>query len=162
MFLPIEPKGEFLVSSLGHSNVSTPHTIEEEEYQFPPISFPYTGIIPISFYRDLPPNYVNLAQLVSGTPSVSSLYHNPVWASGSMPTTGSFIRNMNPQQTVISVDTSVSMQPTILNPLVSSVQVTRLVQPMVSSLAFVNPSVPPVSAQVVPPLGGENLNVSMV
>ena len=57
----MEPKGDATVSSQDHSKVSTPHIIEEEEYQFPPKCFPYTGSIPISIYKDLPPNYVTLA-----------------------------------------------------------------------------------------------------
>lgn len=50
------------------------------------------------------------------------------------------------------------MQPNILNPLVSSVPVTYLVQSVVS----VSSSIPLVSGEAVPPLGGKNLNVSMV
>jgi len=158
----MEPEGEFPVFSLGHSEVSTSHTIKEEEYQFPPEGFPYTGSIPISVYQDLPPNYMTLAQFVSGTPSASLLYHNHVWAFGTMPTIGPFIRNSTPQQTVTSIVTSVPLQPTITNPLVSSVQVTPLVQPTVLSPTSISPSVPPVSAQVVPSSRKENLNVSMV
>lgn len=123
----MELEGEFPVSSLGHSEVSTPHIVEEEEYQFPPEGFPYTGSIPISVYQKLPPNYVTLAQLVSGTLSASSLYHNSFWASGAMPTMGPFIPNPTPQGMLISTVTSVPVQPTVLNPLVSSVQVTHLV-----------------------------------
>jgi len=107
LFPPMESEGEILVSSSGHSEVSTPHTIEEEEYPFPPEGFPYTRSIPISVYRDFPPNYVTLAQLVLGTPNASSLYHDLVWASGAMPTKGLFIQNLSSQHMVISTVTSV-------------------------------------------------------
>lgn len=124
----MESKGKIPVSSWGHSKVSTPHTVEEEEYTFPLEGFPYMGSIPINFYRDFSPNYVTSAQLVSGTPSTSSLYHNHVWAFCTMPITVMFIQNLTFQQTVISIVTSVPVQPTILNPLVLSVQVTYLAQ----------------------------------
>lgn len=158
----MEPEGEFSVSFMGHSEVSTPCTIEEEEVQFPPEGFPFTGSIPISVYQNFPPNYVTLAQLVSGTPSASSLCHNPVWDSGDMPATGSFILDLTAQQTLIPAVTSILVQPTFMNPLVSSVQVTHLVQPTVSSPTSIHPSIPLGSAQVVPPLGRKNLDVSMV
>ena len=74
----MEPEGEFLVSSPGHSEFSTPHTIEEEEDQFHLEGFPYTGIITTSVNLELLHNYVTLAQLVSGTPISSSLYQNPI------------------------------------------------------------------------------------
>ena len=74
----MEPEGNALVTSLDESKVSTPHTVEEEEHQYPPEGFPYTGSIPIKVYQDFSPNYVTLAQLVSCTPSASSLYHNLV------------------------------------------------------------------------------------
>ncbi len=101
LFLPMETEGEFLVSSPGHSEVSTPHIVKEEEDQFPLKGFPYMGSIPISVYWNLPLNYVTLAQLVLGTSSASSLYHNPVWGSGAMPTMAPFISNPTPQQTLI-------------------------------------------------------------
>lgn len=97
----METEGEFLVSSPGHSEVSTPHIVKEEEDQFPLKGFPYMGSIPISVYWNLPLNYVTLAQLVLGTSSASSLYHNPVWGSGAMPTMAPFISNPTPQQTLI-------------------------------------------------------------
>ena len=97
LFPLMEPEGEIQVFSLGHSEVSTPHIVKEEEHQFPPEVFPYIGSIPISVYQDLQPNYVTLAQLISGTPSASSLYHNHVWASSTVPTIGSFIVNLTSQ-----------------------------------------------------------------
>ena len=54
------------------------------------------------------------------------------------------------------------MQPTIPNPLVSSVQVTHLVQVTLSSHVTVNSSISPVSGQSIPPPGGQISNVSMM
>ena len=105
---------------------------------------------------------MTLAQLVLGTPSASLLYHNLVWVSGAMSNMGLFIQNPNPQQTLIYIVTLVPMQPTVMNLLSSSVQVTHLVQSMVLSPTSISPSVPPVSAQAVTPDGVHNLNVSMV
>lgn len=96
--LPVmEPKGDSLVTSLDESNIYTPQIVSEEEYPFPPEGFPYTGIIPISVYQEFLPIYVSLAQLVSATPSASSIYHNPVWTSGAITTTGPFIMNPTSQ-----------------------------------------------------------------
>jgi len=53
----MEPEGDATVTSPEVLEVSTPHTIEEEEQPFPPHGFPYAGGIPASF----PPNYVSLA-----------------------------------------------------------------------------------------------------
>jgi len=100
-----------------------------------------------------PPNYVSLAKLVLGTPSASSLYHNHVWASHAMPTTGLLIVNSTSQQVV----TLVLMQPTVPNPLILRIPVTRLVQPTV----FISSLIPLVNGQVVPFTGGKNLNISM-
>lgn len=97
LFPPMEPEGKALVTSPAQCEVSTPHTVEEEEHQFPIERFPYTGNIPISVYRDFPTNYVTLGKLISGTPTPSSLYHNPVWASDAMPTIGPFIQNPTSQ-----------------------------------------------------------------
>ena len=106
----MELEGNAPVTSPEESKVSTPHTVEEEEYPFPPEGFPYTGSIPAS----VPPNYVSLAQLVSGTPIATSIYHNLVWVSGVMPTSGLFISNSTSQQDV----TSLSMQHTVLDPFI--------------------------------------------
>ena len=57
LFPKIEPEGDAPVISLKESEVSTPHTVEEEELHFPPEGFPYSGGIRASF----PPNYVSLA-----------------------------------------------------------------------------------------------------
>jgi len=97
LFPAMEPEGDALVTSLDESEVSTPHTIEEEEHTFPLEGFPYIGSIPISVYQEFFPNYVSLAQMVLGTPSASSLYHNLVWASGTMPTIGLLIANLASQ-----------------------------------------------------------------
>jgi len=123
LFPAMEPEGDDLVTSPNESEVSTPHTVDEEEHPFPPEGFCYTGSIPISVYWELLLNYVSLAQLASSTPSASSLYHNPIWASGAMPTIGPFIENPTSQQAV----TSVLVQSTVLNPLVSSILVSRQV-----------------------------------
>jgi len=154
----MEPESDAPVTSLDKSKVSTPHTIEEEEHPFPPEGFPYTGSIPISVYQEFPPNYVSLVQLVSSTLSASSLYHNPVWASGAMLTPGPIIANPTSHQAV----TSVLVQPTILKPLVSSVPVTHLDQLAVLKNVTVSSFIPPVSGQDVAPSGGKNLSVSMV
>jgi len=57
LFPDMELEGDAPVTSPEESEVSTPHTVEEEEYPFPPEGFPYTGSIPAS----VPPNYVSLA-----------------------------------------------------------------------------------------------------
>ena len=109
----MEPESDAPITPLEDSKVSTPHTVEEEENPFPLEAFPYTGGILAS----LPPNYVPLAQLVLGTPSASSLYHNPVWASGTMPTLGPFDAKTTSQQVVISAGaTHHSEYPCIVNP----------------------------------------------
>lgn len=146
----MEPEGDAPVTSPNQSEFSTPHTVEEEEHKFSPEGFPYTGSIPINVYQGFPPNYLTLSQLVSSTPSASSLYHNPIWAFGSMPTTCMFITNPTSQQVI----TSFLVQPTIPNPLVSSVPITYSVQLAVSNNVIVSTSIHPVSGQVVPPLGG--------
>ena len=89
LFSDMEPKGDAPVTSPNKSEVSTPHILEGEEFSFPPEGFPFSEGIPSS----LPSNYVSLAQWVSGTPSASSLYHNTVWALGTMATSSLFITN---------------------------------------------------------------------
>ena len=158
----MESEGEIPISSLGHLEVSTPCTIKKQEYPFPPKGSPYMGSIPTSVHPELPCNYVTLAQLVLGMPTASSLYHNPIWAFGAMPTIGPFIHNLPSQQKVISIVTSVPVQPTIPNPLVSSIQATRLVQLTISSHVDVSSSIPLVSGQAVPPPVGKSLNMSMM
>lgn len=74
LFPNVEPKGNAPVTSPDEYEVSTPHTIEGEDFPFPHKGFPYSRGIPTIFS----PNYVSLAQLVLGTLSASSLYHNPV------------------------------------------------------------------------------------
>jgi len=150
----MEPKGNAPITSPDESEVSTPHTVEGEEFPFHPKGFPYSVGILASF----PPNYVSLAQLVSSTPNASSLYHNPVWVSGAMPTSGPFVTNTTSQQVV----TLVPVQPTVLNTIVSSILVTHQAQPAVSKNVSVSSSVPLISGQAIPPPGRKNLNVSMV
>jgi len=82
----MESEGEIPVSSPSHLEVSTPCTVKEQEYHFPLEGVPYMGSIPTSVHLELPRNYMTLAQLVSGMPTTSSLYHNPIWASDVMPT----------------------------------------------------------------------------
>jgi len=97
----MESKGEILVSSPGHSEVSTthtPHVVDEQGCSFLAEGFPYTGNISTSFYPEysetlFPHGHTSLGQLVSGTLSASSLYHNPIWSLGAMPTSGSFVHN---------------------------------------------------------------------
>lgn len=79
-----------------------------------------------------------------------------------MPTIGPFIQNPTSQQMVIFVVTSVPVQPTIPNPLVSFFQVTHPIQLMISSYVFVSSSIPPVSGQTVPLSRGKSPNVSMM
>ena len=69
-----------------------------------------------------------------------------------------FFMNMTSQQDV----TSVTIQPTVLNTLVSSIPVTRQAQPLVSNIVSISSSVLLVSGQIVPPPGGQNLNISLV
>lgn len=147
LFPNMELKFDALVTSLEESEFSTPHTVEEKALHFPPEGFPNSGGI----HASLPPNYVSLAQLVLGTPSASSLYHNPVWVSSAMHTSGLFVVNMTSQQAV----TSIPVQPIILNTLVSSIPVTRQAQPVVSKNVSVSSSIPLVSGQVVPLPGME-------
>ena len=60
-----------------------------------------------------PVGYTSLAQLVSGTPSASSLYDNPIWSSGAMPTSGLFVSNMASQIPVPTAVSSIPVQPTV-------------------------------------------------
>jgi len=154
----MQPEGDAPVTSPDESKVSTPHTVEEEGHPLPPEGFPYIGSIVISVHRELPPNYVSLAQMVSGTPSASSLYHNPVLESGAMPTTGFFITNLTSQQAF----TSVPVEPTIPNPLVSSIPVTVWFNKWSRRMSLSVLQSPPVSGQVLSSSGGQNLSVSMV
>lgn len=142
LFPDMGPQGDAPVTSPDESEVSTPHNIEGEELPFPLKGFPYSRGILASF----PPNYVSLAQLILGTPSASSLYHNPVWASSAMPTSGPFVTNTTSQQVV----TSIPVQPIVSNTLVSSVTVTHQAQPVVSNNVFVSSSTPLVSGPTVP------------
>jgi len=122
----MELEGDDPVTSPDEFKFSTPHIVEGEELQlqFPLEGFPYSEGIPASF----PPDYVSLGHLVLSTTSASSLYHNPVWASGVRLMSGPFVMNTTSQQAV----TSILVQPTILNALVSLIQVTFQSQPAVS------------------------------
>lgn len=77
----------------------------------------------------MPHGYTSLAQLVSDTPSAFSLYHNSIWSSGAMHTSGPFVQNLTSQPIVDTAVTSVPVEPTIPNPLISSFQLTVIVQP---------------------------------
>lgn len=156
LFSNMEPKGNAPITSPDESGVSTTHTVEKEELklQFPPKGSPFSEGIPASF----PPNYVSLGHLVSSTPSASSLYHNPIWALGIRPMSGPFVMNTTSQHAV----TSVIVKPTITNTLVSSIPITHESLLTVSKIVLVISSIPLVSGQIMPPLGGQNLNVSMV
>lgn len=79
-----------------------------------------------------------------------------------MPTLGLFIQKPTSQPIVHFVVTSVPVQPTIPNPLVSSVQVTHLVQLTASSPVSLSSLIPLVSEKVVPLPRGKNPNVSMM
>ena len=144
------------MSSLCHSEVSATHTlhvVHKQGYSFPLECFPYIGRILTSIYPWyskplLPHGHTSLAQLVSSSPSASSLYHNPIWSSGAMPTSGSYVQNPTSQPIVHTTVTSIPMQPTNPNPLILSFQ------PIVSSQVCVISLMPPVSGQVVPLPGG--------
>lgn len=98
----MESEGEIPVSSpiqLEVSGTHTPQVGDEKPYEFPPEGFPYTGAISSSIYPEfsdplLSHGYTFLAQLVLGAPSALSLYQNPIWSSGTMPTSCLFIQNM--------------------------------------------------------------------
>lgn len=156
LFSDMELEGDAPDTSPDESEVSTPHAVEGEELQlqFPPEAFPYSEGIPASF----PPGCVSLGHSVLGIPSALSLYNNFVWASGIMPMSGPFITNMTSQP----IFTSVPVQPTISNTLISSILVMHQSQPTVSKIVSASSSVPLVSGQIVPPLGGQNLIVPMV
>lgn len=141
LFLDMEPEGDDPITYLEESEVSTPDTVEEEDFHFRPEVFPYSGGIVAS----LPPNYVTLAQLVLGTPSAPPLYHNPGWASSAMPTSGLFILNTTSQ----GVFTLVLVRPTILITIVSSIPITHQAQRKFLKNVSVSSSIPLVSGQVV-------------
>ena len=107
-------EGEILTSPQGPPEVSiteTPSVDNESEYDFPLEDFPYVGRVPSQLHPKnsgpmLPHGYTTLDQLVSGTPSASSLYQNPIWSSNAIPTSGPFIPNVTshiPVKTTIMV-----------------------------------------------------------
>jgi len=120
------------------------------------------GSIRTSVHPELPWNYVDLAQLVLSIPSASSLYNNPIWLSSTITTLGLFIKNTTSQPIVHYSVTSIPVQSTILNPLVSSVQVTHPIQLMVSRHVSVSSSIPLGTGQAVPSPGGKSPSVSMM
>lgn len=122
-------------------------------YSFIPRVFLVRKVFPSTCHLDM-----CLWDIGLGTPSAPSLYHNPILASGVRPRSDLFITNTTSQPTI----TSVPVQPTIPNTLVSSIWVTRQSQLVVSKIVSGNSSVPLFSGQIVPPLGGQNLNASMV
>lgn len=87
-----------------------------------------------------PPGYTSLAQLVSGTPSVSSLYHNPIWSSGAMPTSSPFVSNATSQIPVPTAVLSVHVQPTIA---IGAINVPISSQGPLLSGQYVPPPIPP-------------------
>lgn len=92
-------KSQPLLQVIQKFPLHTPHVDDEQEYDFPPEGFPYTVGVPSLTFPEtsgpmFPHGYTTLAQLVSGTPSASSLYQNPIWYSNYMPTSGPFILNM--------------------------------------------------------------------
>lgn len=133
----------------------TPHIVHDQGYPFPPEGFPYIGSIPIGVYPKLPHDYVSLAQLVMGTHSALSLYHNPISLSSAMITSGPFIQNLSSQLMVPFVVTSVLVKPTILNPVALSVQVTHMIQLTITSQVSLSSLIPTVSGWAVPPPRGK-------
>jgi len=121
-------EGEFPTSSQGPPKVSTTHTPSvdnDSEYDFPPEGYPFVGSVlppppPEISGPIFPPGYTSLAQLVSCTPSVSSLYHNPILSSGTRPTLGLFVSNVASQ---IPVPTKVLLVPVQLTVTVGEINV---------------------------------------
>jgi len=105
LFPSIELEGEIPTSYPCHSEVSAthnPHVDDEKGYEFPIEGFPYIGRVSSLTFPEtsrpmLPHGYTTLAQLISGTPSASSLYRNSIWYSNSMPKSGLFILNKTSQ-----------------------------------------------------------------
>lgn len=137
-------EGEFLASSQGPQGVSTIHTPgidNDSEYDFSPEGYPYVGSVvpppPLESNQPLfPAGYTSLAQLVLGTPSASSLYHNPIWSSSAMPTSSPFISSVAYQIPILATVSSVHVQPIVT---VEEINVP------ISSLG------PPLSGKYVPP-----------
>lgn len=86
LFPSMDSRGKIPVSSLGHSEVSTthtPHVDDEQGYEFPLESFPFTRKVSSLPYPELsepilPHGYTSLSQLISSTLSPSSLYQNSI------------------------------------------------------------------------------------
>jgi len=119
-------------------------------------NFPYVGRVqsqppPENSGPMIPHGYMTLAQLVSGTPSASSLYQNPIWSSNAMPTSGPFIPNVISHIHVQTAFTLVSIQLTI---------------PTLPLPTYVSSSIPPLSGKNVSPPhsqhGGEFPNIPLV
>ena len=109
-------EGKFPSSSQGPPEVSatyTPGVDNDSKYNFPPEGYPYVGSVapPPPLERSEPlflAGYKSLAQLVSSTACASSLYHNPIWSLGAMPTFSPFVSNVASQ---IPIPTAVSLVP---------------------------------------------------
>lgn len=88
----MDSEGEFPTSSQGPPKVSVTHTPGVDNdfgYDFLLEGYPYVGSVtsPPSHESNEPlflASYMSLVELVSGTPSAYSLYHNPIWSSGAM------------------------------------------------------------------------------
>lgn len=149
-------KGEFPASSQGPIEVSATHNPgvdNDSEYFFFPEGYPYVGSVAPPPPREsrwplFPSNYTYLAQLVSGTPSVSSLYHNPIQSSGTMPTSGPLVSYVASQTPVLTVVSSVPIQPTVM---VGAINVTIGSQGPPLSRQYVPPTIPPHGGQRPPP-----------
>jgi len=123
------------------SATHTPGIGDEFEYKLPPEGFLYMGSMPPppppeSGEPLFPLGYTSFVQLVSSTPSVSSLYHNPIWLLGAMPTSGPFVSSVASQIPIQTAVSSVHVQPKIT---VGTVNV------------LIGSSSPPLSGQYVPP-----------
>lgn len=148
--------GKFPTSPQGPPKVSSTHTPSVDnylEYEFPPEVFPYVGSVapppPLQSSEPLSPaSYTSLAQLVSGTPSVSSLYHNPIWSSSAMPTSGPFVSNVATQipisTTVVSVPVQLTFTVGVIN-----VPISSLGPPL--SGQYVSPPIPSHGGKQPPP-----------
>lgn len=163
LFPHMDSEGEIPTSPQGHSKVYVTHTHVDDEkgHEFPLEGFLFIGRVPSHMFPEtsglmFPRGYTTLAQLVSETPSASSLHKNPIWSSNAMPTTGLFIPNVTSQIYVQTSVTPVPVQPTIPSKLVPLFQTYISVQLIVSGQVSTSFSTPLSSGHNVPLLGGKN------
>lgn len=156
LFPPMALEGEFPSSSQGPPKVSSTHTPSvnnDFEYDFPPEGYPYVGSVappppPESSGPIFPPGYTSLAQMVSGTSSVSSLYQNSIWSSSTMPTSGLFISNVASQIPIPTTVLSLPVQPTVT---VGETNVPISSQGAPLSGQYVPPPIPSYGGKQTPP-----------